>query len=170
MIDRHIAWANNLLYSVSTVPISWKRAVIMPVFMEDAAGFVYNYRPISLTCVASKFMEHVILPNNFTTILLQNNLLFSAQHGFVNGRSTWTLTVQNYHRVYRFHKSIRHCYGAFVSDSWATYDWTDVMFILSALNLRRKFFYVCIFKAVAFAQKKTEDNYFCNLKNKHFYS
>ena len=66
--------------------------------------FAINYRPVSLTFVASKIMECKIATQIYVH-LLENNLLSSAQHGFVKGRSTctnlfdavndWTLTVQN---------------------------------------------------------------------------
>jgi len=65
---------------------------------------VINYRPISLTCVASKIMECIIAKQVYVHFL-ENNLLSSAQHGFVKDRSiftnlfdavnNWTLTVQN---------------------------------------------------------------------------
>jgi len=100
----NLAQLYNQLFSVSTVPPTWKQAIITPVFKKGTAGAVCNYRPISLTCVASKIMEHAIA-NQIYVHLPENNLLSSAQHGFVKGRSTctnlfdavndWTLTVQN---------------------------------------------------------------------------
>ena len=99
-----LALLYNQLFSVSTVPSAWKQATITPVFKKGAASAVCNYRPISLTCVASKIMERIIAKQIYVH-LLENNLLSSAQHGFVKGRSTctnlfdavndWTLTVQN---------------------------------------------------------------------------
>ena len=47
------------LLSVSAVPPEWKQAVVTSVFKKGTAGDVSNYRPISLTCVPSKIMEHV---------------------------------------------------------------------------------------------------------------
>ena len=59
-----------------------------------------NYRPISLTSVASKIMERVISVQ-MTSFLLQNN---TAKHGFLQGLSTtsnlletfndWTVAIQ----------------------------------------------------------------------------
>ena len=38
----------------------WHNAIIAPVFKKGIASAVSNYRPISLTCVASKIMERVV--------------------------------------------------------------------------------------------------------------
>jgi len=48
---------HNKLQSVGVIPDIWKQAVIVPVFKKGATCDVANYRPISLTCVASKIME-----------------------------------------------------------------------------------------------------------------
>jgi len=92
------------LLSVGMVPDTWKQAIIVPVFKKGPTSAVSNYRPISLTCVASKIMERVIAKQIFE-YLLSNNLLASIQHGFIKGRSTctnllesvndWTISVQN---------------------------------------------------------------------------
>ena len=74
-----------------------------PSLQKGSAGTVANYRPKSLTCVPSKIMERLISSRMLR--FLDNNILHdSAQHGFLNGRSTctnlmecmndWTLSVQ----------------------------------------------------------------------------
>jgi len=84
------------LLSVGFVPQEWK-----PVFKKGtAAGSVVNYRPISLTCAASKNMERSLMRH-----LTEKPLLSNVQHGFVKRRSTcsnlleslndWTLTIQD---------------------------------------------------------------------------
>jgi len=103
-LARPLALLYNQLFSDSTVPPTWKQAIITSVFKKGAAGAVCNYRPISLTRVASKIMERIIAKQIYVH-LLESNLLSSAQHGFVKGRSTcsnffdavndWTSTVQN---------------------------------------------------------------------------
>ena len=45
------------LFSTGVVPEAWKTAIIVPVFKKGTASNVANYRPICLTCVASKIME-----------------------------------------------------------------------------------------------------------------
>jgi len=92
------------LFSVGAVPGDWKNAIITPVFKKEPTGNVSNYRPISLTCVASKIMERVIARHIYDH-LYRNQLLSCMQHGFIKGRSTctnllesmndWTLSVQS---------------------------------------------------------------------------
>ena len=48
-----------------------------------------NYRPISLTSVCCKVMEHIIF-NSIMSHLEKNNILNSFQHGFRSGHSCTT--------------------------------------------------------------------------------
>ena len=96
------------MLSVGFVPSEWLRAIIVPVFKKGSAGIATNYRPISLTCVASKVMEHIIV-KALLEHLVENDLLSSAEHGFLKGKSTctnlleshndWALCLQNKHGV-----------------------------------------------------------------------
>ena len=56
-IARPLALLFTQLLSVGVVPDTWKQAIIVPVFKKGPTSNVANYRPISLTCVASKLME-----------------------------------------------------------------------------------------------------------------
>ena len=53
---------------------------------KDVSG---SYRPISLTNVASKIMEQLVV-NNLTLYLESQGYFISCQHGFCAGRSTVT--------------------------------------------------------------------------------
>ena len=107
-LARPLALLFTQLMSVGFVPPEWKTAIITPVFKKGVAGCVTNYRPISLTCVISKIMERVI-SKSILEHLSTNQLLSSAQHGFVSKRSTctnlleslndWSLTIQDGHSV-----------------------------------------------------------------------
>ena len=77
----------NQFMSVAYVPCAWKSAVVVPVFKKGVSGSVQNYRPISLTCVVSKIMERIV-SDRITNHLLANDILHSAQHGFLKHRST----------------------------------------------------------------------------------
>jgi len=86
------------------VPDSWRTAHIVPVFKKGAAGDISNYRPISLTSVASKIMERIVTSEILDHLYL-DNIMSSAQHGFLRRRSTctkllecfndWTVCVQS---------------------------------------------------------------------------
>jgi len=103
-ICQHLAMLYNQFMSVAYVPCAWKSAVVVPVFKKGVSGSVQNYHPISLTCVLSKIMEQTV-SDRITNHLLANNILHSAQHGFLKHRSTttnliecvndWTVCVQN---------------------------------------------------------------------------
>lgn len=71
------------------IPMEWKTAIISPVFKKGSRSIPGNYRPISLTCVLCRIMES-FLKDAVMTHLLDNNLLSTRQHGFINGRSTVT--------------------------------------------------------------------------------
>ena len=79
----------NQLLSVGFVPPEWKNAFITPVHKKGATGAVQNYRPISLTCVASKILERIVC-RKIVDHLHYNNILHQAQHGFLKRRSTTT--------------------------------------------------------------------------------
>jgi len=41
----------------------WKHAIITVAFNKGSKSKPSNYKPISLTCIASKLMEHIIVSN-----------------------------------------------------------------------------------------------------------
>ena len=56
------------------VPDDWKKANIVPVFKKGYKQLPENYRPISLTSISSKLLEHII-HTNIMIHLDTNNLL-----------------------------------------------------------------------------------------------
>ena len=73
----------------SRVPPDWKQANIVPVFKKGDRTLCSNYRPVSLTCICSKILEHIIYSHIFSH-LSQHNILCDEQHGFRHGRSCET--------------------------------------------------------------------------------
>jgi hypothetical protein len=43
-----------------TIPGDWKKAIVVPIYKGGDRSVVQNYRPVSLTSVVCKQMEHVI--------------------------------------------------------------------------------------------------------------
>lgn len=71
------------------IPKDWKISKVTPVPKSGSPSDPSNYRPISLTCIACKLLEHVIY-SHIATHLDQNSFFFSNQHGFRRGLSCET--------------------------------------------------------------------------------
>jgi len=67
--------------------------VVMPIYKIEPPDDVSNYRPLALTSVLSKIMEHVIA-NDVSGYFLQHGLISKQQHGFLTRRSTVTNLVE----------------------------------------------------------------------------
>jgi len=76
----------------SRVPPDWKQANIVPIFKKGDRTLCSNYRPVSLTCICSKILEHIIYTHIFSH-LSQHNILCDEQHGFRHGRSCETQLI-----------------------------------------------------------------------------
>ena len=74
------------------LPYIWKEADVSPIFKKGDKSDPANYRPISLTCVLCKVLEHKVA-SNLTKHLTNSNILFELQHGFRENRSCETQLV-----------------------------------------------------------------------------
>ncbi|MDD9361362.1 MAG: reverse transcriptase family protein, partial [Anaplasma sp.] len=77
-------------------------ARVVPTFKAEDKNVLNNYRPISLTCVSCKLLEHII-SFQIMTYLSSNHLLLTNQHGFQRGRSCET---QLFELVTDLHNSV----------------------------------------------------------------
>jgi hypothetical protein len=68
------------------VPADWKMANICAVFKKGDKTLCKNYRPVSLTCVICKTLEHIIA-SHIMKHLNRNSILAFFQHGFRSGHS-----------------------------------------------------------------------------------
>ena len=73
-------------YETGEVPDDWRDANVVPIHKKGDKTDPGNYRPISLTCIACKLMEHIIA-SNIMTHGDDNNILYPLQHGFRQKRS-----------------------------------------------------------------------------------
>ena len=71
------------------VPNDWKNANVTSIFKKGSKSVAENYRPISLTCICSKLMEHIIV-SNIMQYADKNDILKINQHGFRNKLSCET--------------------------------------------------------------------------------
>ena len=75
------------------LPSDWKKAQVCPLFKKGDKTEPSNYRPISLTCILCKVMEHIIA-SNLSKHLNKHNILYELQHGFSEKRSCETQLIQ----------------------------------------------------------------------------
>ena len=71
---------------LGVVPDEWKVAHIFPLFKKGDKTKAENYRPISLTSITCKLLEHIV-HSNIMGFLDSNEILSPFQHGFRQKRS-----------------------------------------------------------------------------------
>ena len=71
------------------LPADWCRAQVTPIFKKGSKSSAANYRPISLTCILCKALEHIIA-SQVVKHLNSHDLLYDLQHGFREKRSCET--------------------------------------------------------------------------------
>ena len=80
-LSHEIAPILELIYCRSlqrgNVPSDWKTANIASIFKKGDKHKAGNYRPVSLTCMLGKCMEHIIV-SSISTNLDTNNILKSV--------------------------------------------------------------------------------------------
>ena len=93
---KQIAPVLQIIFSQSldhgTLPQDWVTANVTPVFKKGSRNIPANYRPISLTSVPCKVMEHIIF-HHIMSHLNALNILNPLQHGFRPNHSCQTQLV-----------------------------------------------------------------------------
>ena len=92
------------------IPSDWKKIIVTPLFKKGDKCDPANYRPILLTCICCKLMEHIIA-SNLTKHLNNHNILYDLQHGFRERRSCETQLIQLIDELDRGLSSDRHSYS-----------------------------------------------------------
>ena len=77
----------NKSLSLGKLPSEWKEGRISAIFKKGSRKIAGNYRPISLTSIVCKTMEHCVR-NHIVNHMMINNLFSNQQYGFIRGRST----------------------------------------------------------------------------------
>ena len=65
-----------------TLPSEWTKTQVCPLYKKGDKTDPANYRPISLTCILCKVMEHVIA-SNISRHITQHNILYEYNTAFV---------------------------------------------------------------------------------------
>jgi hypothetical protein len=69
-----------------TIPRDSKKGTVVPIHIGGDRSVIKNYRPVSLTSVACKQMEHVIA-GYIRQVWEDSDWLYEGQHGFRPGYS-----------------------------------------------------------------------------------
>jgi len=79
-----------------TLPLDWKTALVCPIFKKGDRSDPSNYRPISLTSVCCKVLEHIVY-SNIMSHLESLSILSDRQFGFRTKRSAEQQLLQTIH-------------------------------------------------------------------------
>ena len=74
------------------LPVDWTRANEMIIFKKGDKPLAANRRPISITCILYKVLQH-ILASNIVKHLDGHGILYDLQHGFREKRSCKTQLI-----------------------------------------------------------------------------
>jgi hypothetical protein len=87
----------NQSLNTGEVPTDWLQANVVSIHKKDSKSDVNNYRPVSLTAVPSKLLEHII-HHSVMGHSDKHHIIIDNQHGFRTGHSTESqliLTVED---------------------------------------------------------------------------
>ncbi|KAL8613962.1 hypothetical protein ACOMHN_023198 [Nucella lapillus] len=79
--------------SAGQVPSDWRDALVSPIFKKGEHYNPANYRPVSLTCIVCKLLEHIVV-HSLMEHLETNEILCHQQHGFRKNRSCETQLLE----------------------------------------------------------------------------
>ena len=91
-----LALIYNETLAQGTVPDDGRQANVAPIFKKGEKYDAANYRPVSLTCICCKTLEHIIV-SNINKHLAFESIFADCQHGFRSQRSCETQLVQFFH-------------------------------------------------------------------------
>jgi hypothetical protein len=77
----YLARLLNVTINNGTLLCDWKRATVLPVHKGGVRLLITNYRPVSLTSIVCKQMEHVIA-SYLRQVWVKNDWFYQGQHGF----------------------------------------------------------------------------------------
>ena len=80
------------------MPIQWKHTNLCAIHKKGKKSDPSNYRPVSLTCIASKVLEHIV-HSHVIKHLSQYGVLNDYQHGFRAKQSTETQLICAVHDI-----------------------------------------------------------------------
>ena len=88
----------QLSLKTGVVPQDWREASVVPLFKKGDKHQPANYRPVSLTSITCKLLEHVV-HSNIMKHFDKHNILKDNQHGFRKRRSCETQLLTTVHEL-----------------------------------------------------------------------
>ena len=73
-------------YDSGLLPADWKKANVSAIYKKGPKSDPKNYRPVSLTTLTCKIMEHIVC-SHLSRHLSANSIITPLQHGFWRGYS-----------------------------------------------------------------------------------
>ena len=77
-----LTYIYNASLAQGSVPDDWRHANVAPIYKKGEKYDPANDRPMSLTCICCKTLEHIIV-SNVTRHLASESILADRQHGFL---------------------------------------------------------------------------------------
>ena len=79
----------QLSLDTGEVPPDWRHAWVVPIFKKGDRHLASNYRPVSLTSIVCKVLEHIV-HSSVMKHFDSSKILTDTQHGFTKNRSCET--------------------------------------------------------------------------------
>ena len=95
--------------ALATAPAAVTQPRAMAIFKKGSKMSTENYRPVSLTSVVCKVLEHII-HRHIMNHCDQHNLLRSHQHGFRQNHSCESQLILSMEDIYRQHDKTKQVY------------------------------------------------------------
>ena len=91
----------NQSLTSGNLPSIWTKAIVAPIFKKGDRCLPENYRPVSLTCVCCKLLEHIIC-THIRQHLDKHNILSKFQHGFRSSHSCVSQLILTMHDLFTY--------------------------------------------------------------------
>ena len=88
----------QLSLDTGDVPSDWRNAWVVPIFKKGERHLASNYRPVSLTSIVCKVLEHII-HSQIMRHFSQHCILSDSQHGFRQNRSCETQLIMTSNEI-----------------------------------------------------------------------
>ena len=90
----------NQSLETGSLPSDWRDARVSPIFKKGDKHSASNYRPVSLTCICMKLLEHIIV-KHLMSHYEKHSILSDLNHGFRSGFSCETQLLNTINDFYQ---------------------------------------------------------------------